>query len=926
MIFRPGSIFIFAGITLGLTWIIFPGPATMTRNFMLTGLVAKARTELEHGLQKELPGTELLSTAVDVYLAEGETDLAIRSLEEVVHRHPNNLHALEKLARLLEWTMQPIKSLETYERLLALSPERVDINDRLIHGFRYYGKREKAISLMTQRVLVAGAWNQLAKDPFASSLSTLLQKLARDRIKKGPETLRDHALEQNYLLLEQYRTNKPNKSDQASFITYVFENFLASGLPKLALNFADSLDAKRGTPQGTLLLSNVFQWNAMPGSALEAVIHGLNRFPGHRPLLEEALALARNSATRDSAAITTLLTVLQSSDVIKYRMQAALIEANHSHFEHAVAIAGSLSEPAKSSTLNTILRQVLLEDAPKSLENVVAAVADKAGSDALLTAALAQGYFRLGKIKKSREYWFRALSQAPNAPEDQTQLLREALSGGDYQVTKKTTAILLKNDSPAFRFLLRNAASQLAAREHYTAAYDTLRAVLSASPAPEDLKNLLLWSGYAADTNRLRDASTLTSEYAQNNIKLIRLAAEVNGWLGDGGSPFPFLRILVSRFPCDTRLGAKALAVAPQGEQAASLAKRILSCPSLSPDTAHPALRTLIRDKRQEEAKKFLTPHITHSAPEPDLLAWAAIAEEIGLQDLAFAGYKRLWNTAPDQPEFARRAARLASWTGRYRERAEILERLAQLNPRRPNLALEAGLALEEVQAPRKALSQYLRVARHAPDTPNLLPRIFRLQEELGLHQERFQLLEATQKRRTLTRHEVRYFLEDALRLDRPAEALELVRKLTAGTITDLHDLLPIVRILTGVGQYARARALMEQSKQAIPSSTENLLAMGTAALQYDFLQTALSCFKQVLNAEPSNAAALKGSAMIHAAKNQPGRAITLFRRYLRLHPDDAGARFQLGELLFANGRREEAHTEYARVKKAVRTTSFSTP
>jgi Flp pilus assembly protein TadD len=65
---------------------------------------------------------------------------------------------------------------------------------------------------------------------------------------------------------------------------------------------------------------------------------------------------------------------------------------------------------------------------------------------------------------------------------------------------------------------------------------------------------------------------------------------------------------------------------------------------------------------------------------------------------------------------------------------------------------------------------------------------------------------------------------------------------------------------------------------------------------------------------------------MIHAAKNQPGRAITLFRRYLRLHPDDAGARFQLGELLFANGRREEAHTEYARVKKAVRTTSFSTP
>jgi len=133
----------------------------------------------------------------------------------------------------------------------------------------------------------------------------------------------------------------------------------------------------------------------------------------------------------------------------------------------------------------------------------------------------------------------------------------------------------------------------------------------------------------------------------------------------------------------------------------------------------------------------------------------------------------------------------------------------------------------------------------------------------------------------------------------------------------NLQDLLQAAQILSRTGAATRAEAALDRARRQSGNSPEELRVLGTAALYNNFLAVALACFEDILSRIPADGTALKGSAMIHAANNDAIRAISFFRRYLALYPEDAGARYQLGELLFVNGRQDEAQMEFT---EAIRT------
>ncbi|HKK33410.1 MAG TPA: tetratricopeptide repeat protein, partial [Desulfomicrobiaceae bacterium] len=367
--------------------------------------------------------------------------------------------------------------------------------------------------------------------------------------------------------------------------------------------------------------------------------------------------------------------------------------------------------------------------------------------------------------------------------------------------------------------------------------------------------------------------------------------------------------------PCDTSAALQAMA--ENNARAIPAARLILTCPDLSPQSALPPLSLLSRNGRENEAEKYLAGRLTRAGSTVQREKWLNTAENIGFTDLAYTGYAQLFQKFPDRPTYGQTAARLASWTERYRERADILAVLAKRDPGNAPVVIRAARAFEEAGQPERALPLYLRALTMAPETENLRIHTLKLLGDLGRHKKRFELLDAQRKNHPLTRPEIRFLLEDALALNRAAQVVKEAEQMEQDPKRSLRDLMQAVQILSRAGAATRAETALDRARRLSNNSPEELRALGTAALYDNFLAVALACFQDVLSRIPEDGTALKGSAMIHAANNDAMRAISFFRRYLARHPEDAGARYQLGELLFVNGRQDEAQMEFT---EAIRT------
>ncbi|MDD4953232.1 MAG: tetratricopeptide repeat protein, partial [Desulfovibrionaceae bacterium] len=118
MSFRLWQILCFMLAVVGATVLIFPYEREMVDIYVQGGDLARARAQLEEILSKKSPGFELLVTAAGLYQLAGEPDRAIEFLGLGLGKKPNNLKALNLMARYLEWNVQPLRAAPFYERIL----------------------------------------------------------------------------------------------------------------------------------------------------------------------------------------------------------------------------------------------------------------------------------------------------------------------------------------------------------------------------------------------------------------------------------------------------------------------------------------------------------------------------------------------------------------------------------------------------------------------------------------------------------------------------------------------------------------------------------------------------------------------------------------------------------------------------------------
>ncbi len=97
------------------------------------------------------------------------------------------------------------------------------------------------------------------------------------------------------------------------------------------------------------------------------------------------------------------------------------------------------------------------------------------------------------------------------------------------------------------------------------------------------------------------------------------------------------------------------------------------------------------------------------------------------------------------------------------------------------------------------------------------------------------------------------------------------------------------------------------------------LARLGAEAMFNNFDTDAYDLFKAALKVNKDNYTALKGIGIILGEREEYRRAVAKFRHYNRLVPDDAEARYQLGEIYRVMGREADAVKEFRRAERIIR-------
>ncbi|MGE4553057.1 MAG: tetratricopeptide repeat protein, partial [Desulfovibrionaceae bacterium] len=297
----------------------------------------------------------------------------------------------------------------------------------------------------------------------------------------------------------------------------------------------------------------------------------------------------------------------------------------------------------------------------------------------------------------------------------------------------------------------------------------------------------------------------------------------------------------------------------------------------------------------------------------------AAYAEEAGRDADAFRLYAMLFRADPGDTAVREAYLRLAEWTGNVLDAAKLLAEDSDRDPGSLSKARKAADAFLAVDQPRLALPYLERAFGLDPGDAALRRSLAGTYGALGDVDRQAATLEPLARSGLLTEDESVLVAGRFLTRKRPQDALDTLQR-----FEDRHPLpwdagTMLVQTYSLLHRLEMTDALMRRLKDDYADLPGRLNAIGDMAVMYKQLDFAFSCYAAALKADPRNSAALKGQAQIYAWNNDADRAIQKFEAYLVRRPGDMEARYQLGELYYANDREGEAFGQYKKTLKLIR-------
>lgn len=891
-------------LVMGLSVLMFPGRMTMLPLYLEAGLMDQARQALSSLLPERPADPRLRLMAAELQQKDGDPEASIRSLSEAVGLLPERADLWARLGQYLEWDLRPGEAQEAWERAAAapdlpgIGPVRLQAARRVADFLRHQGRTE-AQGLALGRVLELErgeprAW--MDASPPARVLTARMERLARELPQSREPLLTAlylaglHAARHAYL--EDLAEGRDSPQRRWELAGMGLEAAANAAEPAEAWDLAAELDREAGLDLAARLhLATILGWRGEQAAVLP-LLAGLCRERPEDPRPLEAMATAALDGGLADAAVEALegLSRLRPGDVsVALRLAQALEMKGDSGraADHLADLARRL--PEDREVLDRALAAALFSgQAPAMARAAGLALALRPG-DPDFTERAAGLLLAAGRPDQALPLIADLARTAGGDRERTLRLLQAARLSGDPRAALEAATLLLapRSDDPE---VLAQAAEAYLGADRPDLAYPALRKLADLRGGTrEDLLRLLEVAGFAGNPSLARDAATLALRTQPRDPEVLGAAVQVLEAAGELGGAASALAALSAQRPGDEALARKLAELYAWTD---------------APDQALAVFKALLARRPGDQALALET---------------ARLAEAAGDSETAFALYHRLYKADPRNAARREDCRRLAEWTGRQGLLAGFLGQDSDADPKSYAKAVQAGQAFQGADDSKGAVPFFERAAALRPQEAAPRQALAALYGDLGQEDRRVAVLEWLEPRGLLARQDRLDLARAALDRRNPALALSRLGFLETDPQASFDELGLVVQARLQTADLDGAVRMMKRLAAENPRSAPRLAALGDLALAAKRTGLALEFYEAALKTDPRNGPALKGSAQVYAWNNDPNRAMARLEAYRVVAPDDAEARYLLGELYFVNQKESAAMGEYDQTLKLLR-------
>ncbi len=918
-------IFLFVLVFIGATYLIYPFPKDMVPLYLKNGEIAKATDIISALLDENPDDLQLLDLGADVYLLRGMPDKAIASLKRILDFEPDDVAILEKLVKCYEWNVMPREALQTWGRIAQLSPKWEKPLKKMVMYYRFYNMVHNEVSAIIKLNYLQGT--KEITDAFSKGINLDVANLSKayDIQKKDPYL--DYLIRHIYIVGEQFKIDSADneKINYLQFVTYVLEYYVEVDRIEGALNFAAYMDkaTDKGIKSRTQLVK-VLGWSQQNSAALDLAEQLYKLKPDNIELLNEMAWLAQSLRRNDLAELVLKQLVRLEPDNTKHREDLGNMYINEGKFAQAVTVFRELAQKFSNwlKYAHNMLRAALYSSDPQLMAEVVAETDHLNINDPDYQRTKAELFLALNRPRDAYPI-LRAVAEGSDGTiDDYVRLLDAAGATGDAKLVAETVDLALRFE-PDDSSLMRQGAEAWLNAGNPEKSYQLYRKLVSKEGLEKDVIGMLLAASETQSLKTAKQAAEYAVKVLPDNLKVLSQAGEIMLWLNSPVDGYPYFKkaavltggdkdavmklMQVASYTTDRKIFRDAATIAvklrPYDEQVAMLAAGVWAAAG---DT-NKATQLIARfaDRKGETYEM--------------LMQWAEFADTSGLTEEAYRLYDQIYSLNSKDKKVRANLARLAGWTNRPKVSARLFGEMSDEQPNSFSLAMQAAKGYSDAAEYAKAVGYYERALSLKSGDTDLKLELARNYGFAGMNSKRIILLQELNAQGLLPQAEkielARAYLDEknaqkALDILKPYASLKTLPRFEGFLLASAYDL---------AGRRQDASEIYKRLGREHGNDGVFMARLGAEALFNNHADEAFSLFKSALKQDTGNQTALKGIAMIYAQRNEYKKAIAKFRAYNRVVPDDADARFQLGDVYMQTGREGEALRQFKAAKRILK-------
>ncbi|WP_027722073.1 tetratricopeptide repeat protein [Maridesulfovibrio zosterae] len=915
----------FVLIIVGSTVLIYPFPRDMVPLYLKNGDIQKASEILTRLLEEDPDDLELLSLGADVYTYRGLPRKAIASLERLLKHKPDNKEALDKLVLLYEWDVMPQEAMQTWERIANIRVKESNPLQKLVMYYRYFGMLPEEVAAIIRLNKLQGEKSFISL--FLTELRKTVDLLAVEHEQDPQNQHLSYLIRQIFVVGEQFRNalEQKDKINQIEYVTYVLENFVAMGRSADGYNYALRMDEENGKSiVNRLRLATVLGWFQQYETAL-AILNDLEKIvPDNVVLAKETVELARSAGRLDLAEAALEKLVTLEPDNEEHHANLGQIYMETGNHRKAVTMFRKLAAKFNNwvKYAHDMLRAALYSSDKQLMAEVISNTADVNISDSEYLRTKADVLLSLDRPLEAYPV-LKSITESNGATViDYERLVDAAIASKEKKLVTDTIDIALKF-SPGNVKLMRKAGEAWLASGDPAKAYEFYRQVASKEVQETDILNMILAASDTQNLKLTREAARYAEKLAPKNIKILAQAGEVMLWLNAPKDAYAYYKKAALLSGGNLDYVMKLIQTASYTGDKTIFKDAAETAEKLRPyDEQVAMLVAAVWDAAGDSAKarNLLAAFASVGSKNLDmLLNWAEFADRAGLSEEAYRIYEQLYGLDYKRKKVRKELARLAGWTDRPQIAAKYWGEMSDEKPHNFSLAVQAAKGFSDSAEYKKAVVYYERARSLSPDDIELKLELAKTYGFADMNAQRIKLFnelyEAGHLPESYRIELARAFIDEK----KPEAALDILEPYARLDKLPRFEGFLLAIALQQAGRGSEASAIYKRLGKEYSTDGVFLARLGAEALFNNFNSDAYSLFEAALKVNKDNHTALKGIAILLGEREQYNRAISKFRSYLRLVPDDADARYQLAEIYRLLGREANADREFRRAERIIK-------